>query len=161
MSSTPKTLERYQRMTRLPFGHWLFSRAVCLQAPYFGSIRPQVVELAAGRCVVEIPHRRGVQNHIGTVHAIALCNAAELAAGLCSEASLPTSMRWIPKGMDVKYLAKARGRMRAVAVPGVPAVHSDNGYELPIAVSVTDPDGVEVAHADIRMWATPKPARKD
>ena len=159
MSSTPKTLALFRRLTRLPLGHWLFSRAVCFQAPYFGSIRPRVVELEAGRCVVEIAHRRRVQNHIGTVHAIALCNAAELAAGLCSEASLPSSMRWIPKGMDVEYLAKARGRMRAVALPGVPPVHSDVGYELPIAVSITDPEGVEVAHADIRMWATPKPAR--
>jgi acyl-coenzyme A thioesterase PaaI-like protein len=109
--------------------------------------------------VIEIAHRRRVQNHIGTVHAIALCNAAEMAAGLCTEASLPPSMRWIPKSMDVKYLAKARGTMRAVALPGVPPIHSDSGYELPMSVSITDPQGVEVAHADIRMWATPRPKR--
>jgi len=159
MAAIPNTLAQYRRLASLPVGGWLFSRLVCWKAPYFGSIRPRVVTLEPDRCVIEIRHRRGVQNHIGTVHAIALCNLAEMVAGLCSEASLPVSMRWIPKGMEVEYLAKANGRMRATGVTGVPAVHADQGYELPIKVSITDPAGVEVMRANIRMWATPRPAR--
>jgi acyl-coenzyme A thioesterase PaaI-like protein len=160
MTSIPNTLAQYRRITALPAGQWLFSRLVCLRAPYFASIRPRVVTLEPGRCVVEIGHRRRVQNHIGTVHAIALCNAAEMAAGLCSEASLPVSMRWIPKGMEVEYLAKANGRMRAVATPAVPAVEAAQPYELPIAVSIHDPQGLEVFRATIRMWASPRPGSK-
>jgi hypothetical protein len=49
------------------------------------------------------------------VHAIALCNAAELAAGSMTAASIPAGCRWIPKGMTVEYLAKADGDIRAVA----------------------------------------------
>lgn len=159
MIAVPKTLALYRRFVRYPAGRWLFSRAVCLRAPYFRGIAPQIVELEPERCVVEFAHRWSVQNHIGTVHAIALCNAAELAAGLCSEASLPTSMRWIPKGMDVDYLAKARGRMRAVATPAVPAIDAEQPYELPIDVAITDPAGTLVMRARIRMWASRAPAR--
>lgn len=157
--SQPKVLALYRKMIRWPAGNWLFSRAVCSQAPYFSSVRPLIVDLQPGRCVAEIAHRRAVQNHIGTVHAIALCNLAELVAGLCSEASLPTSMRWIPKGMTVEYVAKASGRMRAEGTPAVPAIHVEQGYELPITVSIKDPAGIEVLRANIRMWATPKPSR--
>lgn len=155
----PSTLSMYRKLARLSPSGWLFSRAVCFRAPYFASIKPLVTRLEPGICVAEIAHRRRVQNHIGTVHAIALCNLAELTAGLVSEASLPTSMRWIPKGMEVEYVAKASGRMHAEARPAIPAVHADEGYELPIKVSVSDPGGKEVFRATIRMWATPKRGR--
>lgn len=65
-------------MTRWPGGHWLFSRAVCLKAPYFASIAPRIENLAPHRYEASLRHRRRVSNHIGTVHAIALCNLAEL-----------------------------------------------------------------------------------
>ena len=156
---TPSTLAMYRRLARISPSGWLFSRAVSFRAPYFASIKPLVTRLEPGLCVAEIKHRRRVQNHIGTVHAIALCNLAELTAGLVCEASLPTTMRWIPKGMSVEYLAKASGRMQAEAKPAIPAVHAEAGYELPITVSVRDPGGTEVFRANIRMWATPRPSR--
>ncbi len=154
------TLALYRKISRWPFGHWLFSRAVCLRAPYFSSIRPRIELLEPGRCVVTFRQRRAVQNHIGTVHAIALCNAVELAAGLVTEASLPASMRWIPKGMDVEYVAMARGRMTATARPEVPAAESATAYELPVRVEVLDPAGSAVMRARVRMWASPRPARE-
>src|SRR5690349_14389150 len=99
-------LKNYRKLTKLPLGHWPFSRAVCWKAPYFATIHPRFVALEAGRCEATIPHRRGMQNHIGSVHAIALCNLAELCAGVMTDASLPAGMRWIPKGMTVQYLKK-------------------------------------------------------
>jgi hypothetical protein len=44
-----------------------------------------------------------VYNHLHTVHAIASCNAAEIAMGMLMEATVPTSHRWIPKAMNVQY----------------------------------------------------------
>jgi Domain of unknown function (DUF4442) len=38
-----------------------------------------------------------VYNHLHTVHAIASCNAAEVAMGMLMEATVPRSHRWIPK----------------------------------------------------------------
>ena len=118
----------------------MFARAVCWRAPYFASISPRIALLEPGRCEAWIAHRRKVTNHIGTVHAIALCNLAELAGGLMTDVSIPSSMRWIPKGMQVEYLGKANGTMHAVATLDIPAVESATGYELPVTVVVTDLD---------------------
>jgi len=152
-------LALYRRITRWPAGHWLFSRAVCWQAPYFASIAPCVGVLEPGRCEATIRHRRKVTNHLGTVHAIALCNLAELTAGLMTDVTIPATMRWIPKGMRVEYLKKAIGTMHAVATPDTPAIGSDHGYDLPVTVVVTDPQGDAVFRAHIAMWVSPRPAR--
>ena len=152
-------LSMYQRLSRWPAGRWLFSRAVCLRAPYFTTISPRFTALEPGRCEVEIRDRRRVHNHIGTVHAIALCNLAELSAGVMTEASLPASMRWIPRGMTVEYLKRARGTMHAIATPDLPVVEAPAGYELPVSVSVRDPQGEEVFRARIAMWLSSKPPR--
>ena len=147
-------LSQYRRITRWPGGHWLFSRAVCFRAPYFATIAPRFVALESGRCEVRMRDRRRVHNHIGTVHAIALCNLAELSAGVMAEATLPAGMRWIPKGMTVEYLSKATGSMHAVATPDAPLVASDSGHEWPVVVLVTDQAGVAVFRARIAMWVS-------
>lgn len=152
-------LALYRRITRWPAGHWLFSRAVCFKAPYFGSITPRFESLEPGRCSATIRHRRRVTNHLGTVHAIALCNLAELTAGVMTDASIPAGMRWIPKGMTVEYLKKAIGTMRGVATPDIPIVEAATGYDLPVTVVVTDPAGEAVFRARIAMWVSPKPPR--
>jgi acyl-coenzyme A thioesterase PaaI-like protein len=92
-----------------------FSAMISEVAPYFSTIAPQFVELRPGYAEVTFPKRREVLNHIGTVHAIALCNAAELVAGTMTDVSIPKGRRWIPRGMTVEYLAKAEGDVRAVA----------------------------------------------
>ncbi|GLQ47982.1 DUF4442 domain-containing protein [Dyella lipolytica] len=149
-------LSLYHRITRWPGGHWLFSRAVCLRAPYFSTIAPRFVALEPGRCEVRIRDRRRVHNHIGTVHAIALCNMAELSAGVMAEATLPPGMRWIPKGMSVEYLSKARGTMCAIATPETTNVAADTGIDWPVIVQVTDPAGLPVFRARITMWVSPR-----
>jgi acyl-coenzyme A thioesterase PaaI-like protein len=152
-------LALYRRITRWPAGHWLFSRAVCWQAPYFASIAPRIGVLGPGRCEATIRHRRKVTNHLGTVHANALCNLAELTAGLMTDVTIPASMRWIPKGMQVEYLKKAVGTMHAVATPDIAAVDSEQGYDLPATIVIADPQGDTVFRARIAMWVSPRPAR--
>lgn len=154
MSSS--VLALYHRITRWPFGHWLFSRAVCLKAPYFASIAPRFVMLEPGRCVVRIRHRRRVYNHIGTVHAIALCNMAELSAGVMTDATLPPQMRWIPRGMTVSYLKKAVGPMQAEATAPSPPEVTVEGYAWSVPVRITDQVGDAVCEARIDMWLSPR-----
>ena len=149
-------LSLYRRITRWPCGHWLFSRAVCLRAPYFATIAPYFVALEPGRCEVRMRDRRRVHNHIGTVHAIALCNLAELSAGVMTEATLPPDVRWIPKSMSVEYLSRAKGSMHAVATPGAPLGDVNGGREWPVRVEVTDPAGTPVFRAHIMMWLSPR-----
>ncbi len=152
---TTPLLSLYRRITRWPGGHWLFVRAVCFKAPYFASISPRITRLKPGRCEGTLADRRKVRNHIGTVHAIALCNLAELTAGLMVDASLPAGMRWIPRGMQVQYLAKARGDLHATALPAQAIVAANEAYALPVVVSIYDRAGTEVFQARIDMWLSP------
>ena len=154
-----QVLSLYTRLADKPLGKWLFARLVCWKAPYFASIVPRIESLEPGRGVASIAHRRRVTNHIGTVHAIALCNLAEFVGGLACDVSIPPSMRWIPKGMTVAYLRKAVGRMRAIATPAFPPRDAEAGYELPFEVVVEDPAGDVVFRATIAMWVSPKSAR--
>lgn len=131
------------------------SRLVCLRAPYFASIAPRIERLEPGLCVVAIRDRRAVRNHIGTVHAIALCNMAELAGGLATDAAMPPTMRWIPKGMSVRYLRKARGPMTATARID-PIDDRAEGYDAHARVGITDAAGEPVFEAEIAMWISPR-----
>ncbi|MDG2525437.1 hotdog fold domain-containing protein [Stenotrophomonas sp. HITSZ_GD] len=149
-------LRLYQRITRWPCGHWLFSRAICFKAPYFGTIAPRITRLEPGVCEARIGDRRRVHNHIGTVHAIALCNLAELVGGVMVDASLPPSMRWIPKGMTVQYQRKATGTMHATATPATELREATEGYDLPVDVVVRNDAGEQVFQARIEMWVSPR-----
>ena len=96
-------------------GDRLFSFAFSQVAPYFWTIRPRFTVIEPNHAEVVIPKRRGVKNHIGTVHAIALCNGLEAAMGVLAEASIPSDKRWIPKGMEVSYTAKATTDITCIA----------------------------------------------
>src|SRR5688572_21422350 len=92
-----------------------FSTAFALRAPYFASIRPRFTVIEPNHAELVIRDRRRVHNHIGTVHAIALCNGLEAAMGALAEATIPADKRWIPKGMEVAYTAKANGDITCIA----------------------------------------------
>jgi len=152
------TLDRWQRLRSLPVGNRLFSGAVWLRAPYFRTILPTVVELRPGHCEATAPLWWGVRNHIGTFHAIAACNLAELAMGMLAEATVPPTHRWLPKGMTVEYLAKATTGLRAVASLDTVPEFGDPA-ELAVPVSLHDKAGTVVVRAVITIWVTPRPAR--
>lgn len=152
--SETRVLRWYRTAERLPGGRSLFSQVFRFVAPYFRTIPATVVEVRPGRAVATMRHLPWVRNHLGTVHAIALCNLAELTMGVAAEATVPAALRWIPKGMEVAYLAKARGTMRATAEVDLPEV--GDGIEVPVAVSVVDPGGTEVFTATITLWVTPR-----
>jgi acyl-coenzyme A thioesterase PaaI-like protein len=159
MSAEPQAMRLWRKLGGTPRGRWLFTRIICFKAPYFASISPLVTRLEPGACDAELRQRRGVQNHIGTIHAIALCNLAELCAGLVTDVSIPADMRWIPKEMTVRYLSKASGRIRARARPETELRSAPDSYDATIAVSLLDDSDRPVAAADIRMWLTPRPPR--
>jgi uncharacterized protein (TIGR00369 family) len=149
-------LDAWNRCERVPLGKYVFSRAICFKAPYFASIAPRFVELRQGFARVAMKKRRAVTNHIGTVHAIAMCNLAELAAGTMTEVSIPESMRWLPKGMQVEYLKKAQGDVRAVATTG--GIADGAAREVPVRVDISDGAGEVVCRATITMWVAPRKA---
>ena len=149
------TLDLWRWFAAKPGGKWAFSRLLCLKAPYFGSIRPRFVELRPGHCEVRMRKRRAVLNHIGSVHAVAMCNMAELAGGTMTEVSIPATHRWIPKGMAVQYLKLARTDLVAVATPRAQMDWSVPG-EFQVDVVVRDSTGEAVFEALVTMWVAPR-----
>ncbi|WP_340687180.1 hotdog fold domain-containing protein [Amycolatopsis coloradensis] len=155
MAQNP-TYAMWNRLAGKPVGKQLFSAAMCLRVPYFRTVLPSVRELRPGRCEVTSPKWWGVYNHIKTFHAIAACNLAEIAMGMLAEATVPTTHRWLPKGMTVEYVAKAETSLRAVAeLPELPEF-GDEGFELPVPVTITDTNGKTVVAATITIWVTKK-----
>lgn len=154
-SDITSTFAAWKKLPAGLLGSTAFSIGMCLRVPYFRTLLPRVVELEPGRCVVTARKWWGVHNHLGTFHAIAACNLAEVAMGMLAEASIPTTHRWIPKAMTTKYLAPAKTSLRATAEMAIP-VFGDEGQEIVVPVAIRDSDGAEVVHADITIWVTKK-----
>jgi acyl-coenzyme A thioesterase PaaI-like protein len=98
--------------------------------------------------------RRAVENHIGTVHALAMGNLCELAAGMCTEVTIPAGMRWIPRGMTIEYLAKAGSDVTATA--RLEKTEWAQAENVAVPVSVHDVNGTEVVRAVISMYVSPR-----
>ncbi|WP_229054213.1 hotdog fold domain-containing protein [Aeromicrobium sp. Leaf350] len=148
------TYDLYRKFTALPQGKRLFSIAFSQKAPYFASIHLKIDEMSPHFAQITIPKRRSVQNHIGTVHAIAVCNGLEAAMGLLAEATCPKDARWLPKGMEVEYLAKSTSDL--VCTAESTAEDWANGPDVPITVKATRDDGTVVVAGTIKLWVTPK-----
>jgi acyl-coenzyme A thioesterase PaaI-like protein len=130
-------------------GNEQYAGAISNLAPYFGTINPQFKELREGYCALVIPNTRAVHNHLGTLHAIAMCNGAELAAGLTTDVSILPGRRWIPFEMNVRYFAMAKTDVTVVC-DGKDVDWSNLG-NVAVPVSITDADGNEVLKASITM----------
>jgi acyl-coenzyme A thioesterase PaaI-like protein len=150
-------LRHWQRASRSRLGRWLFARAVCRRAPYFGSIAPRFEQLRTGFCVVAFGKRRAVENHIGTVHAIAMANLCELAAGMVTEVTIPHTMRWLPRGMTIEYLKRAESGVRATA--RLDKTEWREAGNVGVPVTVVDAAGNEVVRAVITMYVSPRPTK--
>lgn len=156
MADSTTTFRVWQKLSSLPGGSWLFSAAAVARVPYFASVLPHIVKMEPGLAEVDVPNWTFVHNHLKTFHAIASCNAAEVAMGMLMEATVPTTHRWIPKGMTAQYLATATTSVRAraeLATTDFSAIAE--GAEIVVPVSITDRSGTEVVHVDITTWVTP------
>ena len=154
MSSQTPTYAFWNKLSKVFGGRGLFSLSVSLKAPYFRTVLPAIREMEPGRCVVTSPKWWGVHNHIGTFHAIAACNLAEVAMGMLAESTVPTSHRWLPKKMQVEYLAKAQTSLRAVAELDSVPEFGDEGQEVDVPVNIYDKKDEVVVRAIITIWVT-------
>jgi acyl-coenzyme A thioesterase PaaI-like protein len=148
-TSTGATLQAWQKRSASRLGRWLFARMVCRRAPYFASIRPRFLELRPTFCKVTMQRRRSIENHLGAIHALAIGNLCELAAGMVTEVTTPATTRWIARGMTIEYLRKAESDVYATARLDKSEWAAAGNVAVP--VSVTDKNGNEVVRAVITM----------
>lgn len=148
------TYDLYRRLADRPFGRQIFGLGYMLKAPYFATVRPQVIQMQPHRGVVQLRKRRAVQNHIGTVHAIAVANGLEAAMGLLCEATTPAGMRWIPKGIQLEYVAKVPTDVRCVATTDPADWAHQPPFQVDVRCSAVLPTGDEVVRGVIPVWVT-------
>ncbi|HEX5086782.1 MAG TPA: hotdog fold domain-containing protein [Nocardioides sp.] len=151
-----QVLSLWRTCTSIPVvGARVFSLAFARKAPYFSSVRPRFTVIEPNHAELVVRDRRRVHNHLGTVHAIALCNGLEAAMGALAEATIPPGRRWIPKGMTVSYTAKAVGDITCIAETDAEQWTSPDP-DLPVRVRGVASDGTVVIDGVINLWVTDK-----
>lgn len=142
-----RLLEMWRRLSPRPGGVWLFNRLLARMVPYTGALGARVVALSPGEATAVLPDRRGVRNHLGSIHAIALANLAELCSGTAMLTALPLGARGIVTRLEIDYLKKARGTLTARATVPIPEViGSTNLYP---EAEIVDTAGAVVARARV------------
>jgi acyl-coenzyme A thioesterase PaaI-like protein len=116
-------------------------------------VAPRIRVLEPGHAEVEIPDRRSNRQHLGSVHAIALMNAAEQASGLAMLCGLPEGVRGIVTQISMQYLKKARGTILARSHVTLPTVSGDMEHD--VTAECLDRDGNVVAKATVRWRLGP------
>ncbi len=159
LGGVPDTYALYRRLAALPLGRRAFSVAFARKAPYFRTVRPHVREVRPHRAEVVVRKRKAVENHLGTVHAIAVCNGLEAAMGLLAEATTPRGHRWIPRGMEVSYLAKSTTDLLCVAATDEEDWRVGAAGDVPVRVSALRTDGTVVVEGVITISVSERPAR--
>lgn len=156
MSKPTPTLKLWQKFSAKPLGKKLFTLGVGFKAPYFLTIGSKVVEVEPGRSVVTARKSWHVQNHIGTFHAIAMCNLAELAMGMVAEATVPSSHSWIPKGINARYLARGETNLIAEAKLDPIPEFGDEKFDADVQITIRDTAGTLITEATIPIRIAPK-----
>lgn len=137
----------WKRLSTKPGGKTLFSMVIGRTAPYTGTIGARVEELRPGYAKWTLQDRRGIRNHLNSIHAVALVNLAEVTSGTAMLMSLPAGMRGIVTSLSTTYIKKARGRLTAECRCNLPEITSDLSFDL--HAEIRDEAGDIVATATV------------
>jgi uncharacterized protein (TIGR00369 family) len=149
----PRILGYWRRLSGFPGGVWLFNRLLARLVPYTGALGARVERLEPGAAEVTLPDRRGVRNHLKSIHAVALANLAEVTSGLAMLTALPPGVRGIVVRIEVDYLRKARGTIRAEARVELPEITGP--MQVHPEASLFDAGKVLVARARVTWNVSP------
>jgi len=144
----------WDKLSGMPMGKWLFSRAIGWMAPYTGTVGAMVDDLRPGYARVLLKDRKKVRNHLNSVHAIALMNLGEMSTGLALMSAMPDDARGILSGLSMDYHKKARGLLTAECSCEVPETCERQEYE--ILGEIKDESGDLVATARARWLIGPR-----
>lgn len=126
---------------------------------FTGTAGVKVELLTENKAVISLKNKKAVQNHIGSVHAVASVLIAESATGYLIGLNVPDTSVPVIKTITANYTKRAKGDMKAVATltdEQVAMVRTQEKGETAVKVVVTDADGKEPIEMEM-IWAwTPK-----
>lgn len=146
-SAGVRLLGAWRTLSALPGGRFLFTCLIRWMIPYTGSVWPRVEVLEPGFARASIRQRRRLEQHLGSIHAIALANIAEFVSGAAMSTALPAGYRGIVTKMQLEYLKKARGVVTAEARTALPDLSVEADHDF--AAEVRDEAGDVVARATV------------
>lgn len=146
-SAGERLLSAWRTLEPLPGGRFLFTCVVRWMIPYTGSVWPRVEVLEPGHAKIAIRQRRRLEQHLGSIHAIALANVAEFASGAAMSTALPPGYRGIVTKMQLEYFKKARGMVTAEARTVLPDLSHEGEHDF--VAEVRDEAGDVVAKATV------------
>lgn len=147
--------DAWRRLAPLPGGRVLFSLMLGRMVPYTGALGARVQELEPGYARITLRDRRGVRNHLGSIHAVALANLAEVTSGLAMLTSLPDGARGIVVHLGIEYLKKARGTLTAECRCPAPSGREET---VTVTADVMNSAREVVARAEVRWLIRPAEA---
>jgi uncharacterized protein (TIGR00369 family) len=126
---------------------------------FTGTAGVTVESLTEDKAVITLKNKKRVQNHIGSVHAVASVLIAESATGYLIGMNVPDTSVPVIKTIKADYTKRAKGDMKAVATltkKQISEIQSLEKGETTVKVTVTDAENKEPITMEM-VWAwTPK-----
>ena len=149
------TMNRLPGLARKRALSAFFGRTV----PFTGTTGIRVEKLEPMLCIISLPNKRRVQNHIGSVHAVASLLIAESATGFLVGMNVPDSRVPVIKTINAEFVKRAKGDMRVVASLSpeqVELIRNTEKGETAVQVAIHDSEEKEPILIQM-VWAwTPK-----
>jgi uncharacterized protein (TIGR00369 family) len=157
MSQSNRLSKTAAKLQNLPefMRSFAMSKAFGAVIKYAGHSGVRFEKLSKNECVVSIKNKKKVQNHIGGVHAAAMALLAETATGFVFGMNVPDSKLPLIKKMNIDYVKRSTGDMRAVATltdEQIQTIQTEEKGEVIVLVTITDEANVEPIHAEM-TWA--------
>lgn len=157
MSKKNRLSQTVSQIQKLPkFTHqFAMSKAFGNVIKYAGHSGIRFEALSEKECIVSIKNKKKVQNHIGGVHAAAMALLAETATGFAFGMNVPDNKLPLIKKMDIDYVKRSTGDMRAVATlteDQIKHIQSEDKGEVVVPVVITDDANAEPIKANM-TWA--------
>jgi acyl-coenzyme A thioesterase PaaI-like protein len=141
----------WDRLAGFPGGRWLFNRLMGLMVPYTGALGSTVEELRPGFARVRLNERRGIRNHLNSIHAVALVNLGEFTSGLAMTTLLPPTIRGIVINLATDFTKKARGRLVAECTCRLSEIVQETDFQVVAVVKDDEGDIVSTTTATWRL----------
>ena len=161
MSKENRLSQLVGKVNKLPEGirTWALSTIIGRVVRFAGTAGTKVLKLTPNECIIVMPNKKKAQNHIGSVHAAAMALMAESATGFITGLSVPDSRILVIRSMELEYIRRATGDMKAIASftdEQIAYIKNTEKGDIEVPVVMTDSTGTETVKARM-VWAwTPK-----